>query len=74
MQRNNLRKLITLFALLITSFTLSAQTIRLNGRVLNQKNEPIAGASISVSEISRSFAADIEGRFVIGLEAGKRYT
>ena len=74
MQRNNLRKLTTLFALLITCFTLSAQTIRLNGRVLNQKNEPIGGASISVSEISRSFAADIEGRFVVALEAGKKYT
>jgi hypothetical protein len=74
MQRNNLRKLITLFALLFTGFTLTAQTIRLNGRVLNQKNEPIVGASVSVSELNRSFAADVEGRFVINLEAGKKYS
>jgi hypothetical protein len=74
MQRNNLRKLITLFALLLTSFTLTAQSIRLSGRVLNQKNEPIVGASVSVSELNRSFAADVEGRFVINLEAGKKYT
>ncbi len=74
MQRKNLRKLITLFSLLFIALSTSAQTIRLNGRVLNQKNEPVAGASISVSQISRSFAADIEGRFVISLEAGKKYT
>ena len=74
MQRKNLRTLITLFSLLFIAFSASAQTIRLNGRVLNQKNEPVAGASISVSDISRSFAADIEGRFVISLEAGKKYT
>ncbi|MBP6686474.1 MAG: carboxypeptidase-like regulatory domain-containing protein, partial [Lacibacter sp.] len=74
MQRKNLRTIITLFTLLFITLSTSAQTIRLNGRVLNQKNEPIAGASISVSEINRSFAADIEGRFVISLESGKKYT
>ena len=74
MQRKNLRKLFYLFSLLFITLTTSAQTIRINGRVLNQKNEPIPGASISVSEINRSFAADVEGRFSVLLEQGKKYT
>ena len=51
----------------------SAQ-IRLNGKVINANNEPIPGATISVQGISRSMAADVEGRFNISLETGKKYT
>jgi TonB-dependent receptor len=46
----------------------------LSGRVLNPKNEAVAGASISVSGINKKIAADVEGRFSIRLEAGKKYT
>ncbi|NCU02826.1 MAG: TonB-dependent receptor [Chitinophagaceae bacterium] len=69
-----MRKLIALFTFFIITLSAAAQSIRLNGRVLNQRNEPVAGASVSVSAINRSFAADIEGRFTINLEAGKKYT
>lgn len=74
MQRKNLRKLFYLLSLLFITFSSAAQSIRINGRVLNQKNEPIPGASISVSEVNRSFAADVEGRFSVLLEQGKKYT
>nr|WP_294908153.1 carboxypeptidase regulatory-like domain-containing protein [uncultured Lacibacter sp.] len=74
MQRTNLRKLIALFSFILITLSAAAQSIRLNGRVLNQRNEPVAGASVTVSQINRSFAADIEGRFSINLEAGKKYT
>lgn len=42
--------------------------------MLNQKNEPIAGASVTVSGISKVVAADVEGRFIVVLEASKKYT
>jgi hypothetical protein len=74
MQRKNLRKLLYLLSVLFITLSSTAQSIRINGRVLNQKNEPISGASIVVSEINRSLAADIEGRFAVTLEAGKKYT
>jgi CarboxypepD_reg-like domain/TonB-dependent Receptor Plug Domain len=73
MTRNASGKLfITLFAFFIT-FSAVAQQIKLNGRVLNQKNEPVAGASVSVSGMNRNIAADAEGRFSITLEGGKKY-
>jgi len=42
--------------------------------VLNQKNEPVAGATINVSGATRNSAADVEGRFTLTLEQGKKYT
>jgi hypothetical protein len=56
------------------SFYTSAQQIRLSGRVLNQKNEPVSGASLNITGINRNLAADVEGRFSIILEEGKKYT
>ena len=61
------------FALMCISLFGSAQ-IKLNGKVINTNNEPLPGATISVQGLSRSMAADIEGRFNISLEAGKKYT
>ncbi|MBX9782035.1 MAG: outer membrane beta-barrel protein [Chitinophagaceae bacterium] len=42
--------------------------------MLNQKNEPVSGATISVSGLTKTIAADVEGRFTITLEEGKKYT
>ncbi|HEY0679010.1 MAG TPA: carboxypeptidase-like regulatory domain-containing protein [Chitinophagaceae bacterium] len=49
------------------------QSVRLNGKVINSKNEPVAGATITVMGLERSFAADVEGRFSLTLDAGKKY-
>ena len=56
------------------SFIASAQSVRLNGKVINSKNEPVPSATISIQGIGRTFAADVEGRFSIVLEAGKKYS
>jgi hypothetical protein len=64
--------LLTLFALLFSLISL-AQSIKLSGKVQNQKNEAVPGATISVQGLERSLAADVEGRFVLTLEAGKKY-
>ncbi|MBO9635839.1 MAG: carboxypeptidase-like regulatory domain-containing protein, partial [Chitinophagaceae bacterium] len=42
--------------------------------MINSKNEALAGASVSVEGIARTIVADIEGRFSINLEAGKKYS
>lgn len=74
MQRNAYRKLIALLPVLFITLTSAAQSLKLNGRVLNQKNEPIAGASVALSGSGKVVAADVEGRFSIALDAGKKYT
>jgi len=61
-----------LLPILFFTLTSAAQSLKLNGRVLNQKNEPISGASVTVS--GKVVAADVEGRFSILLEASKKYT
>jgi hypothetical protein len=63
---------ITLILLFISLFS-AAQQIKLSGRVLNQKNEPIAGATIAVAGMNNIIAADVEGSFNIVLEQGKKY-
>lgn len=74
MQRNAYRKLIALLPILLFTLTSAAQSLKLNGRVLNQKNEPIAGASVALSGSGKVVAADVEGRFSIVLDASKKYT
>lgn len=51
-----------------------AQNVRLSGKIMNAKNEPIPGATISVPEAPRYLAADVEGRFNVQLEPGKKYS
>ena len=74
MFRTALGKFFILVSILLTSLATVAQQAKLNGRVLNQKNEPLAGATININALNRSISADVEGRFTITLDAGKKYT
>ncbi len=59
----------------LTLLELSAQTrIRLSGKVINSRNEAVPGATVTVEGSSLRTAADVEGRFLLSLEAGKKYT
>jgi hypothetical protein len=63
-----------LFLLLcLVAVSASAQSLRLSGRITNQKNEPIGGASVFIEGTNTGTAADIEGRFSISLQPGKKY-
>lgn len=73
MLRNAFGKSVLTLLLLFGTLIATAQQIKLSGRVLNQKNEPVAGATIAVSGITKNIAADVEGRFSITLEQGKKY-
>lgn len=69
---------IRLFFLVFLSGTLSlaaqAQSNRLTGKVLNASNEPIPGVSIKIAGSSTGTATDVEGRYTLALEPGKKYT
>lgn len=65
--------------LLLLLFILSplatlAQTVTLSGKVTNQKNEPLAGATIVLKPGGKTVVTDVEGRFSASLESGKKYT
>lgn len=51
-----------------------AQTFTLSGKVTNQKNEPLAGATIVLKPGGKTVVTDVEGRFSASLESGKKYT
>lgn len=60
---------------LLLGLTSIAQTTgTLSGKVINEKNEPISGVSIKVSEMAGGVTSDVEGRFVLKLQTGKNYS
>lgn len=67
-------KYLLLFGFLAIGIYSSAQSVKLSGKVLNDRNEPVPGATVSVQGLNRPVAADIEGRFSITLEPGKQYS
>ncbi|MEY2812250.1 MAG: hypothetical protein RI991_1245, partial [Bacteroidota bacterium] len=75
MQARNFKKLlfVTFSSLLLVSASF-AQTIKLTGKVINTKNEPVAGASILIEELKRTIVANLDGQFDANLEVGKKYT
>jgi hypothetical protein len=68
------KKLLLSFTVLLSSIFAFSQTAKLNGKVINSKNEPLAGATVTVSGVAKSVPADVEGRFTLTLEIGKKYT
>lgn len=69
-----IRKFLFILTLIIISVTASAQMLRLNGKVINSKNEAIPGATIRLQGSNKSIPADIEGRFTLELATGKKHT
>ena len=57
-------------------FSIQAQTqiIKLTGKVINSKNEPLPGATIIVNGAGKQTQADVEGKFYVTLDAGKKYS
>ncbi len=71
------RGIVRVFILSITLFfsALShAQTVNVLGKVINLRNEPIAGATIKIEETNKQFSANVEGVFRVSLEKNKKYT
>lgn len=66
------RLLLLLF--ILTPLATLAQTFTLTGKVTNQKNEPLAGATIVVKPGGKTLITDVEGRFSSSLESGTKYT
>ncbi|MEP6701046.1 MAG: carboxypeptidase regulatory-like domain-containing protein, partial [Bacteroidota bacterium] len=66
-----LRLILSVLCLSLLSFS-QAQSIKLTGKVLNEKNEPLAGVSVKIVG-GGGTTTDIEGRFSLSLTPGKKY-
>lgn len=61
---------IALISLALVSF---AQTGKIAGKVLNNKNEPLPGVSIKITGSQGGTTTDVDGLFTLNLQAGKKY-
>jgi TonB-dependent receptor len=66
-------RLLFLFFFVSLFSNVYGQTLKLSGKVLNTRNEPLPGATVLVAGGSQVLA-DIEGKFYVNLEAGRKYT
>src|SRR6186997_2779116 len=68
------RSLFTLLPLLGFVFVSFSQNEKLSGKVLNNKNEPVVGASIKFENSNSGAVSDVDGNFTLSLAIGKKYT
>ncbi|MBX3253112.1 MAG: TonB-dependent receptor [Chitinophagaceae bacterium] len=62
-----------LISLLFLSSFLYAQSARLTGKIVNEKNEPVAGASIKIAGLQGGTTSDVQGMYSLTLSTGKKY-
>ena len=72
MRKKNFFLVILLMVAGLQSF--SQATVTMNGKVINSRNEPVPGATVTIEGTNRKTAANVEGRFSFILEAGKKFT
>ena len=58
--------------LFLFSFAQAQNSSRLTGKVLNEKNEPLAGVSVQITG-GGGTTTDVGGRFSLNLTPGKKY-
>ena len=66
-----MRVITLLLFTLLSTLIIQAQTGKISGKVTNNKNEVISGATVTVIEANRSTTTDVDGRFVFTLATGK---
>jgi hypothetical protein len=63
--------LTALFGFVILGF---AQTVKLTGKILNKKNDPVVGATIQIEGSSTGTSSDVDGNFSLSLSVGQKYS
>ena len=63
-----------LVAFFIVVFSFANAQIRLSGKIVNAKNEPVPSVSVKIAGSQEGTASDIEGRYSLLLTPGKKYT
>lgn len=73
-RRDMFKQLFALLTLLFSTLFAQSQDTQFTGKVSNSKNEVLAGATVLVVESGRQTTTDADGRFVVNLEKGKKYS
>src|SRR5690242_12015469 len=68
-----LRPILLLIFSSVLFITAHAQNLKLTGKIINTKNEALAGVSIKISGTNGGTTTDMEGRFSLSLVPGKKY-
>ncbi len=63
-------KKITIFLFLFATVFANAQTFTVSGKVTNENQEPLVGATVLVKEIKQGIATDFDGNFNLKLPKG----
>lgn len=67
-------KLLMLFLVSFSVSLLQAQNNnKVSGKVVNEKNEPLAGVSVKIKGQDRGVSTDVEGRYTLTLATGQTY-
>lgn len=66
-----MRPLLTALCFLLFS-AVHAQSLKLSGKVLNEKNEPLANVSVQITN-GRGTQTGVDGNFLLELSAGQKY-
>lgn len=69
----NLRVSMVLLLMIMANLSFS-QKINVSGKVVNNRNEPIPGASILLESTKKVVSANVEGAFNLVLDKGKKYS
>jgi len=70
-----LRLTFTLLFLVSLFVVAQAQNARLSGKVMNERNEPLAGANIIITNgASKQAISDVEGKFYFDFSVGTKHT
>jgi iron complex outermembrane receptor protein len=61
---------LTFLMLFFVSFTGSAQTSKLIGKVVDENNQPLIGATVLIKEQSKGTSTNFDGEFAVALKTG----
>lgn len=67
------KKYLLIFFIIISSFSVLAQTGKISGKILNDKNEPLSGVSVKIVGAPGGVSSNGEGLYTITLPAGRKY-
>lgn len=69
-----MQKITTLIVLLfLTTTTFAQTTFKITGKVTDENNKPIVGATIKIAGTKQATATDLDGVFTLKGEVGKKY-
>ena len=68
---NAIRNLLTICLAMLLSLSAQAEVINVSGKVTDETNSPIIGASVLVKGTTKGTITDMNGEFKISVETGK---